>query len=213
MGLRRMWYPLGFLLCAGICAATQFPYSISCQAVTVGPDTIDAYTQSASVDLTPYVPNTSNTIDFFNARTEGVLSGVSATFDSTLACTFNLGGVTTQVNRPFQLVVAVTTLSGGFTAESHLYTLQSFSLTVSIPGQGTITVSQGSRIIGNPGAGIIGTPPASSTLLFVPSQPNPIPLPPSLLLSVTGVAGIGFYEIRRRYRRRYSRNSRKHSSK
>jgi hypothetical protein len=48
--------------------------------------------------------------------------------------------------------------------------------------------------------GIVVVPGTTSTILLhdVPSQPSAVPLPPSLILSLTGLAAVGVYEAKRR---------------
>jgi hypothetical protein len=95
--------------------------------------------------------------------------------------------------------------------ETHTFTFQAFSFNVVIPGQGTVTVSQGTHTDGItlPGsmplsvgpnvavATVLTVDPASSSLLFVP-LPAGTPVPPSIFLTLTGLAGAGWYEVRRR---------------
>ena len=222
--LARGWFVLLIcVLCAGASSAATFSYSISCSALTIGPDQIQAYSQSGSVNLVPNVANVSNTVDFFNGTTNVFRNNASATFNGTLPCNFTLGGVTVSANRGFSLVVTLPSAGaagresasrpqGIFIAqETHTFTFQAFSFNVVIPSQGTVTVSQGTHVDGitlQPplilSAGAIALPatilnvdPASSSLLFVP-LPAPIPVPPSFYLTLTGLAGAGWYEIRRR---------------
>jgi hypothetical protein len=219
----RSWIVLlTALLCAGTASAVTFPYSISCSALPVGPDLIQPYSQSGSVNLVPNVANVSNTVDFFNASTNIFRLGISQTFNSTLLCNFTLGGVTVSANRGLQLVVTNQFIAGaspesvsrphGILAgqETHTFTFQTFSFNVVIPGQGTVTVSQGIHTdsITLPGSmplavgpnavtTVLNVDPASSSLLFVP-LPAGTPVPPSIFLTLTGLAGAGWYEIRRR---------------
>ncbi|HYL77763.1 MAG TPA: hypothetical protein VEU96_26345 [Bryobacteraceae bacterium] len=219
--LLRGWLVLPtFVLCAGVSSAATFSYSISCSALTIGPDQIQAYSQSGSVNLVPNVANVSNTVDFFNGSTNVFRNNASATFNGTLPCSFTLGGVTVSANRGFSLVVAFSPVVGAaresaasrpqlvpIGQETHTFTFQAFSFDVVIPGQGTVTVSQGTHVDGitiqapvlSAGAAalVLNVDPASSSLLFVP-LPAPIPVPPSIFLTLTGLAGTGWYEIRRR---------------
>jgi len=192
MNISRLCCSLTILLCcAGIGGATPFAYSISCQQLTVGPDIIQPYTQSGTVDLTSNIPSTANTIDFFNAVTQINRTGVSAIFNSALPCTFTLGGVQVAVNRQFQLVVSTAQPNGNVmsaeapggtfgTLETHTYTWQPFSFTVNIPGQGTVTVSQASRVISETLGNNFNTftfnePPLSSTIVILGnSKPDAI---------------------------------------
>ncbi|HEV2688627.1 MAG TPA: hypothetical protein VGV35_08740 [Bryobacteraceae bacterium] len=208
------------LLCGGAASAATFSYSISCSVLNIGPDQIQAYTQNGSVTLTPNVPNVSNTVDFFNATTNIGRNNASATFNGTLPCTFTLGGVIVSANRGFQLAVVLTPLVGaalesarrpqGITTggETHTFTFQAFSFNVVIPGQGTVTVSQGVHTdmialppivplsAGQLAAIVLTVDPASSSLLFVPLPP--VPIPPSIFLTLTGLGAAGWYEVRRR---------------
>lgn len=219
--LARGWFvPLICVLCAGPSSAATFSYSISCSALTIGPDQIQAYSQSGSVNLVPNVANVSNTVDFFNGATNVFRNNASATFNGTLPCNFTLGGVTVSANRGFSLVVTFSPVAGAaresasrpqgiFVAqETHTFTFQSFSFNVVIPSQGTVTVSQGTHVdgitlqapilsAGSLAALVLTVDPASSSLLFVP-LPAPIPVPPSFYLTLTGLACAGWYEIRRR---------------
>jgi len=210
-----------FLVSAGAASAVTFSYSITCSSLNVGPDQIQAYTQAGSVNLVPNVASTSNTIDFFNASTTIFFNAGNASFNSTLACNFTLGGVTANASRPFTLVITDTGLVGSALEsstrpkgiatghETHTFTFQAFSFNVVIPGQGTVTVSQGPRIVTGtinlipPSAGIaaaistvVTADPSSSTLLFVPLPP--VPLPPTIFFTLTGLGAAGWYEIRRR---------------
>src|SRR5690349_4341961 len=149
---------VALLLCAGICGAVPLAYSISCPQLNVGPDTIQSFTQNGTVDLPPNTSTTNDTIDFYNASTQVNRNNANATFNATLACTFTLGGVVTQVNRPFQLVVSGNNALGaqpeakarpsGIVSfqETHTFTFQPYSFTVNIPGQGTVAVSGNSQI-------------------------------------------------------------------
>jgi hypothetical protein len=214
--------PLITLLCTGAASAATFPYSISCSGQTVGPDQIQSYSQSGSVTLVPNVANVSNTVDFFNGVTNIFRLGSSQTFNSTLLCNFTLGGVTVTANRGFQLVVTAALITGAAPEsvsrprivttgqETHTFTFQAFSFNVVIPGQGTVTVSQQTNTDGITLAGttplavgpnavttVLTVDPASSSLLFVP-LPAGTPVPPSIFLTLTGLAGAAWYEIRRR---------------
>jgi hypothetical protein len=210
-------------LCAGVSSAATFSYSISCQGQTIGPDQIQAYSQSGSVTLTPNVANVSNTVDFFNGTTNVFFNNLSQTYNGTLLCNFTLGGVTVTANRGFSLVVQATIPTGGntpassskplgfdSTSETHTFTFQPFSFNVVIPSQGTVTVSQGThtdsttitqRIVTAGSviapATILNVDPASSSLLFVPLA-VPTPLSPTIYLTLTGLAAAGWYETKRR---------------
>lgn len=213
------------LATAGAAGAVTFPYSISCSPLTIGPDTIQAYSQSNSVNLVPNVANVSNTVDFFNAQTNVVFSGTPATLNGTLLCSFTLGGVTVSANRPFTLVITefIPVVAAPASAvkpkgipssahETHTFTFAAFSFNVVIPGQGTVTVSQGIHtdlatlsfgVGANELGGQAATPstvlnvdPASSSLLFVPLPP--VPVPPSIILTLSGIGAAGWYETRRR---------------
>jgi hypothetical protein len=221
--LGRGWSAVLILaLCAGVSSAATFSYSISCQGQTIGPDQIQAYSQSGSVTLTPNVANVSNTVDFFNGTTNVFFNNLSQTLNGTLLCNFTLGGVTVTANRGFSLVVQANLVSGNTPAssskplglisgsETHTFTFQPFSFNVVIPSQGTVTVSQGThtdsttitRFTGTAGsatapATILNVDPASSSLLFVPLA-VPTPLSPTIYLTLTGLAAAGWYETRRR---------------
>ncbi len=219
--LARGWLVLLILvLCGGASSAATFSYSISCSPLTIGPDQIQAYSQSGNVTLTPNVANVSNTVDFFNGATNIFRNNASATFNGTLPCNFTLGGVTVSANRGFSLAVVFSPVTGAgresvsrpqlvpIGQETHTFTFQAFSFDVVIPGQGTVTVSQGTHVdgitiqppslsAGTLAALVLNVDPASSSLLFVPLA-APIPVPPSFYLTLTGLAGAGWYEIRRR---------------
>lgn len=211
-------------LCAGVSNAATFAYSISCQGQTIGPDQIQAYSQSGSVTLTPNVANVSNTVDFFNGTTNVFFNNLSQSFNSTLLCNFTLGGVTVTANRNFSLVIQSNFPTGSntpasfskplgialATSETHTFTFQPFSFNVVIPSQGTVTVSQGIHTDSTTispttlTAGTATTPatiltvdPASSSLLFVPLA-APIPVSPTFYLTLIGLAAAGWYETKRR---------------
>ena len=212
------------LVSTGAASAVTFSYTVSCQSLNVGPDQIQAYTQTGSVNLVPNVANTSNTVDFFNAQTTIVFNAANATFSGTLPCNFTLGGVTVNASRPFQLTITDTGIVGTASEsgdrpqglpfsshETHTFTFQAFSFNVVIPGQGTVTVSQGVRTVtgtlnlipASAGTGALApisttvtADPASSSLLFVPLPP--VPLPPSIFFTLTGLGAASWYEIRRR---------------
>lgn len=211
------------LVSTGAANAVTFNYSITCQSLNVGPDQIQAYTQTGSVNLVPNVANTSNTVDFFNAQTTIVFNAANATFSGTLPCNFTLGSVTVNASRQFQLAITDVGLVGtakesstrpqgiATSHETHTFTFQAFSFNVVIPGQGTVTVSQGVRTVtgtlnlipATAGTGTLApisttvtADPASSSLLFVPLPP--VPLPPSIFFTLTGLGAAGWYEIRRR---------------
>jgi len=222
----RAWLAMLILvLCASAVNAQTFAYSISCAptSLIIGPDTIQPYSASGNVTLVPNVANNSNTVDLFNNTTSIFLLGHSATFNGTLPCSFTFAGVTVAVNRTFQLVVTFTPGAGAqpagrhrtegtFTGmETHSFNFQAFSFNVVVPGQGTLTVSQPlgqivsttlpsnpmSNVQANPPNQVLVVPPVSSTLLFVTFL-SQTPIPPSLGLTLTGLAAAGLYEIRRR---------------
>ena len=206
---------IALLLCAGVCSAVPFSYSINCPQMNAGPDAILPFTQSGTVDLPPNTTSTNNTIDFYNATTQVNRSNTNATFNLTLSCSFTLGGVVTQVNRPFTLVVTENMAVGAqpaegirpegiaFGSETHTYTFQPYSFTVIIPGQGTVAVSGGTQVDGTTLAPTAVTlvfiaPAIPSNMLFTPLPVNTVPLPPSIILTLTGLGGAAMYEVRRR---------------
>jgi len=221
---RRGWLAVVLLgLCAGVSNAATFAYSISCQAQTIGPDQIQAYSQSGSVTLTPNVANVSNTVDFFNGTTNIFFNNSAQSLNSVLLCNFTLGGVTVTANRNFSLVITSNIPAGNTPAssvkplglptssETHTFTFQPFSFNVVIPQQGTVTVSQGPHTdtttitrqltaadtAATATATILNVDPASSSLLFVPLA-VPIPVSPTFYLTLTGLAAAGWYETKRR---------------
>ena len=157
-----------------------------------------------TVDLTPGVPATVVISQFSGFDQNQVFphtSGASTTFTQTLT----VNGISTTVTRTITLTPV---------GSCHLdQSLSPVTITVDLGASGRVDlVLQGPptdafACTDPPNETPILTPfiiivPGTSTTILlhdVPGQPSPTPLPPSVILTMTGLAGVGVYETRRRW--------------
>ena len=199
------------LFCSAVSAQTNFLYSVTCTAVTVGPIAIDSSIRSAAgggLTLTPNVTfNGIGTILSIPLTIVNVSNTVtSGSFSGLRPCTLTFGGVTVNFTRLLSLNVTPSGVNCG--AEGFAggcLTWGPTTVSVDLGAQGTVLLSAGSFVNAggydaSRGIGVPLTVPGSpfDTALLTPAPPPGTPLPPTFVLVLTGLAGVGLYELRRK---------------
>jgi hypothetical protein len=201
------------LFCSVASAQTNFSYSVTCAQATVGPITLfaDTTANTGNVSLTPNVSVTGLSIlsEGPSHRTDSYPT--SGNFSATRSCTLTFGGVSVNYAMPLSLNVTspVGTSSNctplGFSGSC--LTSGPVSVTVNLGAQGTVVVSAPAVVsdgfdTSEVGIGFITIVPGSlvDTALLTPAAPPPAtPSPPSFVLVLTGLAGAGLYQARRKF--------------
>jgi hypothetical protein len=172
----------------------------------------DTVPNTGSVTLTPNVTATGLAILSGEGPSHSTDSyPTSGSFSATRACTLTLGGV--SVNYAMPLSINVTTAVGtssnctpeGFSGSC--LTTGPLSVTVNLGAQGTVTISAPAVLsdgfdTSEVTIGFVTVIPGSAvdTAVLTPAAPPPAtPLPPSSILVLTGLAGAGLYQVRRKF--------------
>jgi hypothetical protein len=197
-----------FLFSSTVSSAATFSYSVTCGSATLGPVTVlaDTVANSGTINLTPNVPATGLTIT--SEGDESTQSGnttTSGSFNATRTCTLTLGSGTAS----YQQSISMTILPGGSptcggppSVPFGCLNFAAVSVSVNVGVQGTVVVSAPAYSVAGYDAsrgGITIVPGAgqdTATLFAVP--PAGTPVPPSLLLALTGLAAAAMYQIARR---------------
>lgn len=212
--LSRIGFVASLLLaCASVASAVTFNYSSACVVpTTIGPVTFNNVATSGSVDLTTGVPSTAAILSSSLTYTINSNNLTSGTFTGALACTLTFGGVSVNYAQPLTDTI-VPAFTPGCTATSYPFAqgcivFAPVSVSVNLGALGTVVVSAPGRTVkgydGNiaPGTIVIGPASAIDTATLTTTAPPATPLPPSLVLTAIGAAGLGLNEIRRRRRQR-----------
>jgi hypothetical protein len=187
-----IWPSAVALLFAGVVSGATFNYSVSCPAMTIGPDTIPAFSNSGTLSLTPNVLLIPSDLHVLHLQMVPIGTNPTTTFTSTLSCQFTFNGQTTTANRLVTMTVNFL-IPGG---EQHQYAFQAFSVTASAGAAGDLTIAEAAL-----GFNFLLQAVASdfqTTLLLAPAQPAPSPAPSSLFLLLTGLAAVGVYHLARK---------------
>jgi hypothetical protein len=202
------------MFCCVVSNAATFNYTVSCNQTTLGPSTIDlgGLSNSGSVTLTPGV--TSNNLSILNFGLANRVDNntvTSGTFTGTQSCSLTFGGVTVNFSRSLNMTInpagsggcALTSFAGG------CVTVGAVAVTVNLGVQGTVVITAGAATnllafdasLINGGIIIVPGLSIDSALLTLPG-PAPTPVPPSVFLTLTGLAAAGLYQARRKLRLR-----------
>jgi hypothetical protein len=203
------------LFCSAVSAQTTFNYSVTCTGVTIGPIAVDSFSPgstSGSVTLTPNVLFNSSALAIlsFSANVVNVSNTVtSGSFSGLLPCMLTFGGVTVNFTRPLSLTVTPSgTNCGAEGFAGGCLTFGAATATVNLGAQGTVVISASFTLVAggydaSKGIGIPRpvTPVPFDTALLTPVAPPATPLPPTFVLVLTGLAGAGLYQVRRKFAR------------
>ncbi|MDP8979684.1 MAG: hypothetical protein M3O35_03725 [Acidobacteriota bacterium] len=201
------------VFCSVALAQTTFNYSITCTPTTLGPVTVDSAgfnVNSGTLILTPNVPLTGQSIlSLGGSRLVNNNTVTSGTFTGTLPCSLTLGGVTVNYSQSLSMTIVPSGTTGAGcvfvgTAFACLNT-GATSVTVNLGSQGTVVITAPSNItLGyDQNASIIIVPASGvDTALFTPAALVGTPLPPSILMTLTGLAAAGMFQARRKLRLR-----------
>jgi hypothetical protein len=187
-----IWRSAVALLFVGVLNGTTFDYSVSCPAVTIGPDTIPAYSNSGTLSLTPNVLLIPSDLHVLHLQMAPIGTNPTSTFTGTLSCQFTFNGQTITANRSVTMTVNFLIPSG----EQHQYAFQPFSVTASAGAAGNLKIAEAAL-----GFNFLLQAVASdfqTTLLLAPAQPAPTPAPSSLILLFTGLTAVGVYQLARK---------------
>jgi hypothetical protein len=203
------------LFCSAASAQTTFNFSNTCAQATVGPLTIfgDSVPNTGSVILTPNVLATGLGIVSEGASHRTDSYPTSGNFSGTRSCTLTFGGINVNYTMPLSLSVAPNPgpsaqncTPAGFAGSC--LTKGPASVTVNLGAQGTVVISAPAVVsdgfdTSEVTIGFITVVPGSAvdTALLTPATPPPVPLPPSFALILTGLAGAGLYQVRRKFAR------------
>jgi hypothetical protein len=199
--------------CSAVSAQT-FNYSVSCAQTTLGPVNVEFQggSGSGSVSLTPSVLSTGlNILSIPVNDQSNSFTVTSGNFNGTLPCVLTFGGVSVNYARPISLAIspnpgpnATNCTPVGFAGSC--LTLGAVSVTVNLGAQGTVVITAPSNVVdgydtSEAAVGFITLVPGSAidTALLTPAAPpSATPLPPSSFLVLTGLAGVGLYQARRK---------------
>jgi hypothetical protein len=214
--LARNCFVFASVLLGSAVSAQTFNYSVTCSQTTLGPVNV-AYlggSGSGNVTLTPNVPSTGLSILSIGENDQSnSFTVTSGNFSGSLPCVLTFGGVSVNYTRPISLAISPNPGPGstnctppGFAGSC--LTLGAVSVTVNLGAQGTVVITAPVEVVdgydtSEAAVGFITVVPGFllDTALLTPAAPVGTPLPPSLLLILTGLACIGLYTARRKLAR------------
>ncbi|HYL75849.1 MAG TPA: hypothetical protein VEU96_16685 [Bryobacteraceae bacterium] len=179
-----LWRLVITLFFSGILGAESFTYFINCPALTIGPDTVEAFSSSGTVTLTPNVTLIFPGFHMLHLDIAHESDPFSTTFDATLTCQVTIDGQTADATRSVTMMVNYLRFGGSSFQEQHQYTFQSLLFTVGDGPAGTIVVSEPGLNFNTFGGMVTSFQPA---LLFTLLDFVPAPIPPPDLLAIDGM--------------------------
>ena len=210
------------LFLAGISAvlhAASFSLQITSTTASLGSVPSGPLAGTASLQSVDLTPNVSSTYAYNNFSGYFMSSGspISTGASTTVIQTVTVNGVSVNVSRTVTLRDTGAPGIAGQNCNANTIFSSATQVTVDLGSSGKVDVALPQvNIAGeecNNGLtanrGVVIVPGTTSTILLhdVPSQPSPVPVPPSVILSMTGLGVVGAYEGRRRWLARLRRNA------